>query len=35
VADVITAHPDAKKRQELTAHHHAEIFGKSNPKGAK
>lgn len=31
VADVIKAHPDADKRKEL-AHHHAEIFKKSNPR---
>lgn len=31
VADVIKAHPDAKKRQELAAHH-AGIFKTSNPR---
>lgn len=31
VADVIKSHPDAKKREELAAHH-SEIFKKSNPR---
>jgi len=31
VADVIKAHPDAKKREELAAHH-SQIFKKSNPR---
>ena len=31
VADLIKAHPDAKKRAELAAHH-AEIFKKQNPR---
>lgn len=31
VADTIKAHPDAKKRNELAAHH-AEIFKKDNPR---
>jgi len=31
VADVIKAHPDAKKREEL-ATHHSQIFKKSNPR---
>jgi hypothetical protein len=31
VADIIKAHPDAKKRAELAAHH-AEIFKKQNPR---
>lgn len=31
VADLIKANPDAKKRQELAAHH-SEIFKKSNPR---
>lgn len=31
VADVIKAHPDPKKRQELAAHH-SEIFARQNPR---